>query len=88
MLKALPDKDPDPSTQPVPNKREVLPLKSDAKTLNIIVTKAVTTPLTTTLQEPVPSQFSNDEMLPDAWTMAKKNFCHKRSQFYTKETKI
>ena len=29
----------------MPNKREVLPLKSDAKTLNIIVTKAVTAPL-------------------------------------------
>ena len=30
---------------------------------------------TSTLQEPVPSQFSDDdEMLPDAWTMARKTF--------------
>ena len=43
---------------------------------------------TSTLQEPVPSQFSdNDETLPDPWTMARKT-CHKRSQIYTKETKI
>ena len=43
---------------------------------------------TSTLQKPVPSQFSDDETLPDAWTMARKNFCHKRSRLYTKETKI
>ena len=31
-----------------------------------------------TLQEPVPSQFSDDdEMLPDAWTMARKTFATK-----------
>ena len=30
---------------------------------------------TSTLQEPVPSQFSDDdETLPDAWTMARKTF--------------
>ena len=33
---------------------------------------------TSTLQEPVPSQFSDDdEMLPDAWTMARKTFATK-----------
>ena len=33
---------------------------------------------TSTLQEPVPSQFSdNDETLPDAWTMARKTFATK-----------
>ena len=33
---------------------------------------------TSTLQEPVPSQFSNnDEMLPDLWTMARKAFATK-----------
>ena len=33
---------------------------------------------TSTLQEPVPSQFSNDdETLPDAWTMARKAFATK-----------
>ena len=33
---------------------------------------------TSTLQEPVPSQFSNDEEpLPDAWTMARKTFATK-----------
>ena len=33
---------------------------------------------TSTLQEPVPSQFSdNDEMLPDAWIMAGKTFATK-----------
>ena len=33
---------------------------------------------TSTLQEPVPSQFSDDdETLPDAWTMARKTFATK-----------
>ena len=32
---------------------------------------------TSTLQEPVPSQFSNDDMLPDPWTMARKTFATK-----------
>ena len=33
---------------------------------------------TSTLQEPVPSQFSdNDETLPDPWTMARKTFATK-----------
>ena len=33
---------------------------------------------TSTLQEPVPSQFSDDdESLPDAWTMARKTFATK-----------
>ena len=33
---------------------------------------------TSTLQEPVPSQFSDDdETLPDAWTMARKSFATK-----------
>ena len=32
---------------------------------------------TSILQEPVPSQFSDDEMLPDAWTMARKTFATK-----------
>ena len=33
---------------------------------------------TSTLQEPVPSQFSDDdETLPDAWTMARKAFATK-----------
>ena len=34
---------------------------------------------TSTQQEPVSSQFSDDDTLPDPWTMARKNFCHKRS---------
>ena len=43
---------------------------------------------TSTLQEPVPSQFSNDdEMLPDAWTMARKTFATKDPRS-TKETKL
>ena len=43
---------------------------------------------TSTLQEPVPSQFSDDdETLPDAWTMARKTLPQK-IQIYTKETKI
>ena len=29
---------------------------------------------TSTQQEPVPSQFSDDDTLPDAWTMARKTF--------------
>ena len=34
---------------------------------------------TSTQQEPVLSQFSDDDTLPDAWTLARKTFCHKRS---------
>ena len=32
---------------------------------------------TSTQQEPVPSQFSDDDMLPDPWTMARKTFATK-----------
>ena len=32
---------------------------------------------TSTLQEPVPSQFSDDDTLPDPWTMARKTFATK-----------
>ena len=32
---------------------------------------------TSTLQEPVPSQFSDDDMLPDPWTIARKPFATK-----------
>ena len=42
---------------------------------------------TSTLQEPVPSQFSNDEMLPDAWTMARKTFATKDPSSIPKKPK-
>ena len=41
---------------------------------------------TSTLQEPVPSQFSDDdETLPDAWTMARKTFATKDSRSIPKK---
>ena len=42
---------------------------------------------TSTLQEPVSSQFSDDEMLPDAWTMARKAFATKDSSSIPKKPK-
>ena len=42
---------------------------------------------TSTLQEPVPSQFSNDETLPDAWTMARKTFATKDPSSIPKKPK-
>ena len=42
---------------------------------------------TSTLQEPVPSQFSNDETFPDAWTMARKTFATKDPSSIPKKLK-
>ena len=42
---------------------------------------------TSTQQEPVPSQFSDDDMLPDAWTMARKTFATKDPSSIPKKTK-
>ena len=42
---------------------------------------------TSTPQEPVPSQFSNDDMLPDAWTMARKTFATKDPSSIPKKPK-
>ena len=44
---------------------------------------------TSTLQEPVPSQFSDDdETLPDAWTMARKSFATKIPDLYQRNQDI
>ena len=44
---------------------------------------------TSTLQEPVPSQFSDDdEMLPDAWTMARKLLPQKIPALYQRNQDI
>ena len=40
---------------------------------------------TSTQQEPVPSQFSDDESLPDPWTMARKTFATKDPSFIPKK---
>ena len=42
---------------------------------------------TSTQQEPVPSQFSNDDTLPDAWTMARKAFATKDPSSIPKKPK-
>ena len=42
---------------------------------------------TSTQQEPVPLQFSNDDMLPDAWTMARKTFATKDPSSIPKKPK-
>ena len=42
---------------------------------------------TSTLQEPVSSQFSDDETLPDAWTMARKTFATKDPRSIPKKPK-
>ena len=42
---------------------------------------------TSTQQEPVPSQFSDDDTLPDAWTMARKTFATKDPSSIPKKPK-
>ena len=42
---------------------------------------------TSTRQEPVPSQFSDDDMLPDPWTMARKSFATKDPSSIPKKPK-
>ena len=42
---------------------------------------------TSTQQEPVPSQFSDDDTLPDAWTMARKAFATKDPSSIPKKPK-
>ena len=42
---------------------------------------------TSTQQEPVPSQFSNDDTLPDPWTMARKTFATKDPSSIPKKPK-
>ena len=42
---------------------------------------------TSTQQEPVPSQFSDDDMLPDPWTMARKAFATKDPSSIQKKPK-
>ena len=42
---------------------------------------------TSTQQEPVPSQFSNDDTLPDVWTMARKVFATKDPRSIPKKPK-
>ena len=42
---------------------------------------------TSTQQEPVPSQFSDDESLPDPWTMARKSFATKDPSSIPKKPK-
>ena len=42
---------------------------------------------TSTQQEPVPSQFSDDESLPDPWTMARKTFATKDPSSIPKKPK-
>ena len=42
---------------------------------------------TSTQQEPVPSQFSDDDTLPDPWTMARKTFATKDPSSIPKKPK-